>query len=148
MLREAPPHLESKVTRSGAAPAAAPVPVANLADASTQTNMEIPPINSQKSPENSEKNTENSEKSLENPGNTSNGNIEDLTPHTPPLVLPLSKEQETDLIKLIPLDDWEKWKFGWEGLTTTWGGLTPIQHLCIHLLFKIMEIQHPRGHSG
>ena len=108
MLCEAPPHLEFKATRLGAALAAAPVPVANLTDASTQTNMEIPPINSQKSPENSKKSTENSEKSLENSGNTSNGNIEDLTPYTLPLVLPLSKEQETDLIKLIPLDDWEK----------------------------------------
>ena len=119
MLHEAPPHLKFEATRSGTMLAATPIPITNLADASTQTNMEIPPGDSQKSPENSEKSTENLEKSLGNSGNTSNGNIEDLTPLTPPLVLPLSKEQETDLIKLIPLDDWEKWKFGWEGLTTT-----------------------------
>ena len=60
MLRKAPPHLEFKATCLGATLAAAPVPVSNLADASTQTNMEIPPINSKKSPEHSEKSTENS----------------------------------------------------------------------------------------
>ena len=94
MLREAPPHLKFEATRSGTALAAAPstpsvhevdsccrgataVPIVNLADASTQTNMEIPPINPQKYPENSEKSTEKSEKSLENSGNTSYGNIEE-----------------------------------------------------------------------
>ena len=114
MLHKAPPHLKFKATRLGTTPAAAPsipsvhevdsrcrgataVPVANLADASTQTNMEIPPINSQKSPENSKKSTENSEKSLENSGNTSYGNIEDPTLHSLALALPFNKEREIDL---------------------------------------------------
>ena len=55
MLHEAPPHLEYKATRSGATLAAAPIPITNLVDTSTQTNMEIPPINSQKSPEKAQK---------------------------------------------------------------------------------------------
>ena len=123
MLRKVPPHLKFEATRSGATPAAAPstpsvhevdsccrgatpVPITNLMDASTQTNMEIPPINSQKSPENSEKSTEILEKSLENSGNTSYGNIENPTIHSLALALHFSKEREIDLAKLIYLDDW------------------------------------------
>ena len=153
MLHEAPPHLKFEATHSGTVPAAAPstpsvhevdsccrgataIPITNLVDASTQTNMEIPPINSQKSPENSEKSTENSEKSLENSGNTSYGNIEDPTLHSLALALPFSKEREIDLAKLIYLDDWES-------RSSAWGGLTSVQHLHFHLLYEIMSPCHP-----
>ena len=153
MLHEAPPHLKFKATRSGAALAAAPstpsvhevdsccrgataVPVVNFADASTQTNMEIPPINPQKSPENSEKSMEKSEKSLENSGNTSYGNIEDPTLHSLALALPPRKEREIDLAKLIYLDDWES-------RSSDWGGLTSVQRLHFHLLYEIMSPHRP-----
>ena len=146
MLCEAPPHLKFKATHSDATPAAAlstpsahevdghcrgatPIPVTSLADASTQTDMEIPPINSQKSPENSEKSTENS-------GNTSYGNIEDPTLHSLALALPFSKEREIDLAKLIYLDDWES-------RSSDWGGLTSVQRLHFHILYEIMSPRHP-----
>ena len=117
MLHKGPPHLKFEPLHSGSALAAAlstlpvpevdshcrvatPVHFASLTDASTQTNMEILPINSQKSPENSKKSTkksEKSEKSLENFGNTSYGNIEDPTLYLLALALHFSKERKIDL---------------------------------------------------
>ena len=134
MLWDQPPHLDlatyspSEQTTAKSHDATSVGALTQL-DSITSPDLEIPSVNPQKIKKihkKSLKKSKNLQKIPPIPQLTSNGNIEDLTPHTPPLVLPLSKEKETDLIKLIPLDDWEKWKFGWEGLTTTWEGLTPI----------------------
>ena len=59
------------------------------------------------------------------------------------LTLPLSQEQEVDLLEQISWEDWEEWKVGWgEWTPLRWEGLTMLQHLSIHLLVKTMSSIH------
>ena len=68
--------------------------------------------------------------------------IEECAADTP--TLPLSQEQEVDLLVQISWEDWEEWKVGWgEWTPLRWKGLTILQCLSIHLLVKTMSSQHP-----
>ena len=60
------------------------------------------------------------------------------------LTLPLSQEQEVDLLEQISWEDWEEWKVGWgEWTPLRWEGLTMLPRLSIHLLIKTMSSLHP-----
>ena len=89
---------------------------------------------------NSEKSLDIPEKFQENSGKFRK-NFEGCVVDT--LTLPLSQEQEVDILEQISWEDWEEWKVGWgEWTPLRWKGLTMLQHLSIHLLVKTMSSLH------
>ena len=89
----------------------------------------------------------NSEKSLDIPENFQENSgkfrkiFEECAADTP--TLPLSQEQEVDLLEQISWEDWEEWKVGWgEWTPLRWKGLNMLQCLSFHLLVKTMSFQH------
>ena len=123
MLREQPPHLDL-VTRN---------PDSVTTHQNTTTAMATCP--------NLEKTLDIPKKFQENSGKFRK-NFKECAADT--RTLPLSQEQEVDLLEQISWEDWEEWKVGWgEWTPLRWKGLTMSQHLCIHLLVKTMSSQYP-----
>ena len=131
MLWDQAPHLDSSIAPQASAaftPSAhrvdshcevtKPSSSTNLIDASTQTDLEISPENAENPKinlQNSQKIPENSQKISEHTHSTSYSDIHDPTLHVLALTLPFHKEHESNLTKLIYLDDWERWelRMGW-----------------------------------